>query len=217
LIAALEAGASRRQAAKPFGISASSAIRWHERFLEESEIAPQPPCGERPAPAIEAHTEQIMLASQARLRCFCGSCATPWANKASERASVGCGGSSPGIGSPVEAGCLRSRAEADVKAAREAWFSERLGLDPDALVFIDETATATKMARTYGRAPRSERYRLLAPHGHYKTTTVFAALRTSGIVATTLFDATIGERFRAYFIDILVLGLEWGGTSFSTS
>jgi len=53
-----------------------------------------------------------------------------------------------------------------VKAAREAWFADQLGLDPDALVFIDETATATTMARTYDRAPRGERCRLLAPHGH---------------------------------------------------
>ncbi|TXN60378.1 IS630 family transposase, partial [Methylobacterium sp. WL18] len=32
VIAAIEAGASRRQAAKRFGVGPSSAIRWHERF-----------------------------------------------------------------------------------------------------------------------------------------------------------------------------------------
>ena len=52
-----------------------------------------------------------------------------------------------------------------MRAAREAWFSGQLGLDPDALVFIDETATATNMARTYGRAPRGERCRILVPQG----------------------------------------------------
>ena len=100
-----------------------------------------------------------------------------------------------------------------MRAAREAWFSDQLGLDPDALVFIDETATATNMARTYGRAPRSERCRILVPQGHYKSTTVTAALRTSGLVATTLFDgATNGARFRAYVTDTLVPVLKPGDT-----
>lgn len=98
-----------------------------------------------------------------------------------------------------------------MRAAREAWFESQLDLDPDTLVFIDETATATNMARTYGRAPRGERCRLLVPQGHYKTTTVTAALRTSGLVATTLFDgATNGERFRAYVTDTLVPVLKQG-------
>ena len=80
-------------------------------------------------------------------------------------------------------------------------------------MFIDETAAATNMARTHGRAPRSERCRILVPQGHYKSTTVTAALRTSGLVATTLFDgATNGERFRAYVTDILVPVLKSGDT-----
>jgi hypothetical protein len=44
-------------------------------------------------------------------------------------------------------------------------------------VFLDETAAATNMARRYGWAPRGERCRLTAPFGHYKTTTITAALR----------------------------------------
>jgi transposase len=64
-----------------------------------------------------------------------------------------------------------------------------------------------------GWSPRGERCRLLVPQGHYKTTTVTAALRTSGLLATTLFDgATNGERFRAYVTDILVPVLRRGDT-----
>ena len=37
----------------------------------------------------------------------------------------------------------------DVRAAREAWFAGQLDLDPDRLVFLDETAAATSMARRY--------------------------------------------------------------------
>ena len=37
-----------------------------------------------------------------------------------------------------------------MKAARLAWFEGQLDLDPDRLVFLDETATNTKMTRRYG-------------------------------------------------------------------
>ena len=51
-----------------------------------------------------------------------------------------------------------------MKAAREAWFAAQPDLDADKLVFLDETAAATNMARRYGRAPRGERCHLLVPH-----------------------------------------------------
>jgi hypothetical protein len=38
--------------------------------------------------------------------------------------------------------------------ARRLWFDGQLDLDPDKLVFIDETGATTKMARLRGRAPR---------------------------------------------------------------
>jgi transposase len=50
-----------------------------------------------------------------------------------------------------------------------------------------------------------ERCRLSAPQGHYKTTTITAALRTSGLCATALFDGpTNGRRFRSYVSETLV-------------
>lgn len=100
-----------------------------------------------------------------------------------------------------------------MKVEREDWFEGQDELDPDTLVFIDETAANTAMERRYGRAPRGERCRVAVPQGHWKTTTITAALRTSGLVATTLFDgATNGDRFRAYVADILVPALKPGDT-----
>ena len=97
--------------------------------------------------------------------------------------------------------------------AREAWGKGQLALDPGRLVFIDETAAATNMARRYGRALRGVRCRLAVPHGHHKTTTVTAALRASGLVATALCDgATNGARFLAYVSDVLVPVLQRGDT-----
>ena len=56
-----------------------------------------------------------------------------------------------------------------MKAARLAWFEGQPDLDPDRLVFLDETATNTKMARRYGRAPRGERCRVAVSFGHVWT------------------------------------------------
>jgi transposase len=78
-------------------------------------------------------------------------------------------------------------------------------------VFIDETWASTKMARTHGQAPRGERLRSPIPHGHWKTTTFVAALRTSGMVAPMVLDGPInGVAFQAYVDQVLVPDLEPG-------
>ncbi len=51
------------------------------------------------------------------------------------------------------------------------------------LVFIDETATTTKMTRLRGRARRGQRLKAQAPFGHWKTQTFIAALRCDGLTA----------------------------------
>ncbi len=67
------------------------------------------------------------------------------------------------------------------------------------------------MARRYGHAPRGERCRIAVPHGHYKTTTITAALRTTGLTTTAFFDgATNGERFRDYITHVLAPVLKPG-------
>ena len=97
--------------------------------------------------------------------------------------------------------------------AREGWFEGQLDLDPERVVFLDETAAATNMMRRHGRARRGERCRIAVPHGHYKTTTVTAALRGSGPFAIELMDgATNGTRFLNYVTDVLVPALKPGDT-----
>ena len=92
-----------------------------------------------------------------------------------------------------------------MNAAREAWFEGQIDLDPTQIVFIDETAANTKMARLYGRAPRGERCRAAVPHGHWKTTTFTAALRYDGIAAPMVLDGPMnGEAFLAYVEQALV-------------
>ena len=57
----------------------------------------------------------------------------------------------------------------DVARRRQAWFGAQPDLDPERLVFIDETGASTKMARVRGRAKRGERCRAPVPRGHVWT------------------------------------------------
>ncbi len=94
---------------------------------------------------------------------------------------------------------------------RKAWFNAQPDLDPDHLVFIDETGTSTKMARLRGRAKRGQRCRAPVPHGHWKTTTFTGALRLGGLTAPMVLDGPMnGDAFLAYVEQVLAPTLEQG-------
>ena len=85
------------------------------------------------------------------------------------------------------------------------------GLDPEQLVFIDETWANTKMTRRYGRSRRGERLVMPVPHGHWKTTTFVAALRADGLIAPMVVDGAMnGDLFVAYVEQVLVPTLRPG-------
>lgn len=60
VVAAVEAGASRRQAASRFGVGVSSAIRWVARARETGDVAPKPRGGPRRPSRIEPYGDLIM-------------------------------------------------------------------------------------------------------------------------------------------------------------
>src|SRR5271168_513934 len=92
----------------------------------------------------------------------------------------------------------------DVAAARATWVDNQPKLDPDRLVFIDETGTSTKMARLYGRAPRGARLVGKIPHGHWKTSTFVVGLRSTALTAPCVIDGPMnGDAFLAYVEQIL--------------
>ena len=94
---------------------------------------------------------------------------------------------------------------------REAWFEGQLDLDPERLVFIDETWAKTNMARRYGRCPRGERLRVAVPHGHWKTTTFVGALTLRGFIAPFVLDGAINRgAFETYVARVLVPELRPG-------
>jgi transposase len=99
----------------------------------------------------------------------------------------------------------------DVANERRRWRIWQRFMDPKHFVFLDETGTATNMARRYGRGPSGTRLVAAVPHGHWKTTTFIAGLRQSGIIAPLVLDGPMtGPAFRAYAEQFLAPALEPG-------
>ncbi len=99
----------------------------------------------------------------------------------------------------------------DVKAARTAWREMPKSLDPQRLVFIDESWASANMTPRYGRCERGKRLIAHTPSGHWKTTAFLAALRHDGITAPCVFDGPInGAKFPAYVEQMLVPALPPG-------
>ena len=207
-------GLSCRQAATRFKISASSAIRWVAQQNAVGSFAPRPQGGDRKSGRIEAEAAFIL-----------GRVAeTPDITLAELQTLLSARGLDVGIGtlwrffnrrqiSFKKTAHAAEQERADVAAAREAWFAAQIDLDPDKLVFIDETGANTKMTRLRGRAARGERCRAPVPFGHWNTTTFTAGLRLSGISAPMLLEGPMdGEHFLAYIEQVLVPTLTVGDT-----
>jgi transposase len=100
---------------------------------------------------------------------------------------------------------------ADVALAREVWKRDQAALDPDKIVFIDETGTNTAMTRLRGRCKRGKRLIGRAPHGYWKTTTFVAGLRNNAITAPYVFDRPMnGDIFLAWLEKCLIPTLRAG-------
>jgi transposase len=98
-----------------------------------------------------------------------------------------------------------------VARRRAQWKRYQGRIDPQRLVFIDETWAKTNMTRTHGWCRRGQRLLAKAPAGRWQTTTFLAALRHDRIDAPWLLDGPInGERFRIYVEQVLVQTLHPG-------
>jgi len=96
---------------------------------------------------------------------------------------------------------------------RAQWRVRQVGLDPDRLVFLDETWTKTNMTRPRGRSLQGTRLIASVPYGHWKTTTFLAGLRTTGFVAPLVIDGPVnGDVFVGYVQQHLTPLLRRGDT-----
>jgi transposase len=99
----------------------------------------------------------------------------------------------------------------DVAERRRVWRRGQAQHDAHRLIFIDETWAKTNMTRLRGRAPRGQRLLGKVPHGHWKTTTLIAALGFEGVRCSTVVDGAVNrELFEAFVEQVLVPELREG-------
>ncbi|WP_394662266.1 IS630 family transposase [uncultured Sphingomonas sp.] len=213
VIAAIDGGMSCRAAAARFGVSAASAIRWRQLVVQHGTPAAKQQGGDRRAARIDAHAAFILDVIEAKdditlveLQALLAERGTP----------VGIGTlwrffDRHRITPQKKTAHATEQDRPDILKRREEWFDGQLDLDPERLVFIDETWASTNMARRHGRCRRGERLRSGVPHGHWMTTTLVAGLRRTGMVAPMVLDGPINrDAFVAYVRQVLVPGLSPG-------
>ena len=208
----VEAGGSRRDAAEHFEVSASSAIRWLQRFREDGTCEPMPRGGS--ASPLEKYSQRFLaLIGEQRDRNLTLDELVSMLRKrriSASRSALSRFFARHGITFKKS---LRAeeRKRADVARARRRWIREQGWLDTTRLVFIDETAVTTNMVRLNGWSPCGERLVADAPMGHWETVTFIAGLRQTGIVAPMLIKGAMnGEAFLAYIEQCLAPTLKRG-------
>ena len=203
-IEAVEGGASRREAAERFEVSASTVINWVRRWCETGRAAAKPSGGS--VSPLEEHADWLLhlIAKQPDLTLDEIVVAMRAARIAGSRSAAGRFFLRHRISFKKS---LRASEQdrPDVARARRRWNREQGMLDPARLVFIDETATSTNMVRLRGRCARGMRLVGQVPHGHWKTITFVGALRHDGMVAPLVLDGPMdGPTFVAYVRQCLV-------------
>ncbi len=159
VIAAIEVGVSRREAARRFRIGISMAGSWYRRYRETGQLEARKQ-GQPSRSKLDAHEAFILgLIEEAPDITL----AEIGERLAAERGVL--------VASSTVRLCLDRRGitfqkktahaaeqqRPNVLRRRRTWFDGQLDLDPERLIFIDETAASTKMARLRGRSLRGER------------------------------------------------------------
>ena len=205
--AAVDDGMSRRGAAKRFGIAPSTAIKWVRAWQRTGCYRPRPQDGDRRSQRIEARAETVLALVEETPDMTLAEIAAHLESEHGLRVSqstVWRFFHRRGITFKKSAHASEQQ-RPDVLQRRRAWFETQPNLDPDRLVFVDETGASTKMARRSGRALRGHRRRAPVPHGHWKTTTFVGAFRLSGMTAPMVLDGAMhGAAFLAYVKKVLV-------------
>src|ERR1700694_334364 len=187
-------GASRREAAELLGVSVASTVRWLQRWHDIGSAEPKPrggsvsPLEEFAAQVLALVAEQpdltlVETVAELRKRRIRTSRSSLW--RFLDRHEIT-------LKKSLQAA---ERQRADVARARRHWIREQGSLDPARLVFIDETAVSTNLARVRGRAPSGDRVIGTVPLGAWKTITFVAALRHNKMTAPLVVEgAMAGEK-----------------------
>ena len=206
VVGAVLDGLSCRKASGRFGVSVASAIRWVSALRLTGGFLRRPMGGDQRSKALEAHagmvlatldqTPDITIEELRRLlaeRDIAASHGAVWNLLARHGLTV-----------KKKTAHASEQERCDVVAAREIWRQMQRGLDPEKLVFLDESGVKTNMARRRGRSRKGRRLVASIPHGHWKSLTFIAGLRTDRIDAPWVLDRAMnGPAFLIYLREIL--------------
>jgi len=98
-----------------------------------------------------------------------------------------------------------------VKKSRHQWRRRVQLVSPNRFVFLDESSAKTNMKRLYGWASNGVRLVDAIPEGHWKTTTMVSAIRSTGVATAMTIDGAIdGLVFRGFTEHFLIPVLHQG-------
>jgi transposase len=210
IVAAVERGEhSIRQIARLFSVSLSFVVRLLQRKRQTGSVQPKPHGGIPPR-KLDAAAEARLLelvhaqpdATLAELRDRLGvRCSLMTIARALKRQR---------ITRKKKTAHAQEQEDPRVQAQRKTFQKKLAAVDPDHLVFVDESGANTAMTRTYGRAPQGERVLATAPAA-WQNVTLIAGLRTAGVVAPLAVPGAVDRvAFQTYVEQALVPQLHAG-------
>lgn len=209
IIAAVQRGDhSLRQIAALFAVSLSCVVRLLQRFRQTGSVQPRPHPGR--APRLDAAAQERLLrlvhdqpdATLAELRDRLGiPCCLMTIARVLQRL---------GITRKKKTVHAQEQDSPRVQAQRQQFRQKLAEVDPEHLVFVDETGANTSMQRTHGRAPRGQRVHASVP-GAWESLTLLVGLRPGGVVAPVAVPGPVdGDVFQGYVEQTLVPQLRAG-------
>ena len=167
---AVSSGSSARGAAKRFGIGIGTAVRWAQRLRAEGHARARAMGGDRRS-RLSEHRDAVLtlIAHQPDLTL------EEIRSALIERHAITVGRGTISRFLKAHNITLKKSLHAaeqqrpDVAEARHAIIRRQPALDPERLVFLDETSATTNMTRRSGRCARGLRLLAPVPHGHRKT------------------------------------------------
>lgn len=84
-------------------------------------------------------------------------------------------------------------------------------VNPNHLIFLDESGVKTNMTRLYGRALQGERCHDATPNGHWEAVTVLSSIRLDGETECIVFEGAVDRKmFDEYVKTVLAPSLRPG-------
>ncbi len=210
-MAAVRSGSTCRVVAERFGVAASSVVKWSQLEARTGAVVPGRTGGHR-KPVLAPHHDWLMARVQECSEVTLFALRDELLAKGVQVSHDTVWRYLRGAGLSFKKSVLASEQDrADVARRRERWQRYQGLINPQRLVFIDETWTKTNMSPLRGWGRRGDRVKAKAPFGHWNTMAFLAALRHDRIEAPWVFDGPINaEIFHTYVEKVLVPTLHPG-------